>query len=58
MNKVDKFDNMGIENSLELIGLLEELNMEIPIYDYSRRNKIYAHRMNKQKLKDYKRKLL
>lgn len=42
-----------IEKLLELINLLAELNIDIPIYDYSRRDKILVHEINKEKLKYY-----
>lgn len=45
-----------IENVLKLITLLEELDIDIPIYDYSRRDKIFAHKINKEKLKNYSKK--
>lgn len=41
-----------------LLTLLEKLNLDIPIYDYSRRNKIYAHKINKEKIKYYRKELL
>ncbi len=47
-----------IETLLELISLLTELNIDIPIYDYSRRDKILVHEINKEKLKYYSKTLL
>lgn len=37
----------------ELICLLEELGIDIPIYDYSRRDKSLVHKINKDKLQYY-----
>ncbi len=42
-----------IKQLLELIDLLEELNIDIPIYDYSRKDKTFAHKIDKEKLKYY-----
>ena len=47
-----------MEILLELIHLLTELNMDVPIYDYSRRDKILVHEINKEKLKYYSKTLL
>lgn len=47
-----------IKDLLELIELLEELNINIPIYDYSRRDKTHAHIINQEKLKYYSKELL
>lgn len=41
----------------EIILLLEELDIDIPIYDYSRRDKVLVHEINKEKIKYYSRKL-
>lgn len=35
----------------EICLLLEELGIDIPIYDYSRRDKVLAHEINKEKIK-------
>lgn len=46
------------EKILDLISLLEELDMDIPIYDYSRRDKVLVHKIDKEKLKYYSRDFL
>lgn len=53
-----KGQRLYMENLLELIDLLEELTIDIPIYDYSRRNKNLAHKIDKDKLKYYLKKEL
>lgn len=45
-------------NLLELINLLEELDIDIPIYDYSRRDKTLSHTIDTEKLKYYSKSLL
>lgn len=60
--------NLLLENSchgdqelsklVELIDLLEELDKDIPIYDYSRREKTLAHKIDKEKLKYYQKEIL
>lgn len=47
-----------IDNLLELISLLEELDIDIPIYDYSRREETLAHKIDKEKIKYYQKELL
>lgn len=55
--KYNTFDFQKIKNLLDLIDLLEILNIDIPIYDYSRRNKTLVHEINKEKIKYYSKKL-
>lgn len=58
-NKFDVwFDKLKIEHLLELIKLLDELDIEIPIYDYSRRDKLVAHEIDKEKIKYYSKDIL
>ena len=47
-----------IEKILDLISLLEEFDMDIPVYDYSRRDKVLVHKIDKEKLKYYSREFL
>lgn len=49
--------NNSINEVLQLIDLLEELNIDIPIYDYSRRDKTLVHKINKEKFKYYQKKV-
>lgn len=49
----NKFNKRKIEELLELINILEKFGISIPIYDYSRRDKMLAHEINKEKFKDY-----
>lgn len=58
IQRENKLDKKKIKDLLELIGLLEEFNIEIPIYDYSRRDKLLVHEINKEKLKYYSKELL
>ena len=50
--------HQSLLNLLQLIRLLEELEVDIPIYDYSRRDKTLVHKINREKLKHYSRELL
>lgn len=52
------FSKKSLKNCLELINLLDEINIKMPIYDYSRRENIMAHEINKEKIKYYSKKLL
>lgn len=52
------FDDYKVKKLLELINILEEHNIEIPIYDYSRRDKTLVHEINKEKFKYYSKELL
>lgn len=54
----NKFNEIEIKNLLELIDLLEQLECNIPIYDYSRRDKVLVHEINKDKLKYYSKEFL
>lgn len=45
-------------NLVELIYMLDELDIDIPIYDYSRREKTFAHKIDKDKLKYYQKEIL
>lgn len=45
-------------NLLELISLLEQLNIDIPIYDYSRKNKTLVHKIDKEQLKYYQKEII
>lgn len=47
-----------LKDFLDLINLLETLNINIPIYDYSRRNETLAHKIDKEKVKYYKKDIL
>lgn len=58
IKRYNRFDKQKIKNLLELIDLLEELDINIPIYDYSRRDKILVHEINKEKLKYYSKEFL
>lgn len=58
MNREYKFDKKKVKELLELIDLLEELHIEIPIYDYSRRDQLLAHEIQKEKIKYYFKKIL
>lgn len=44
---------INVKNLLEIISLLEELNLDLPIYDYSRRERTLAHTIDKERLKYY-----
>ena len=46
-----------LKNLENLITLLEELNLDIPIYDYSKRDKTLVHKINKEKFKYYQKKV-
>ena len=50
--------HQSLLNLLELIRLLEELDINIPIYDYSRRDKTSVHKIDKEKLKYYQKEIL
>lgn len=56
--KQNELNKRKIEKLLEIISLLEELDIDIPIYDYSRRDKMLVHEINKEKLKYYSREIL
>lgn len=43
---------------LDIISLLEELDIDLPIYDYSRREKTLAHTIDKERLKYYSKDIL
>lgn len=47
-----------IEKILDIISLLEELDIDLPIYDYSRREKTLAHTIDKERLKYYSKQIL
>ena len=49
--------NLSIKEVLQLIDLLEELNLDIQIYDYSKRDKTLVHKINKEKFKYYQKKV-
>ena len=48
-----RFEKDPIIELIEISSLLEELNIDIPIYDYARRDNTVAHKINKEKLKYY-----
>lgn len=54
----NRFNTLKIRQLLDLINLLEELDVKIPIYDYSRRDKALVHKINKEKLKYYFKELI
>lgn len=58
ITRENKFNEWKIKNLLELISLLEELKINIPIYDYSRRDNTLVHEINKEKFKYYSKKFL
>lgn len=47
-----------IKKILDLISLLEDLEIDLPIYDYSRREKTLAHTIDKERLKYYSKRIL
>lgn len=49
---------INIKKLLDLISLLEEIDRDLPIYDYSRREKTLAHTIDKEKLKYYSKEIL
>ena len=51
-----KFKRDPIIELIKINSLLEELNIDIPIYDYSRRDKVLVHEINKEKIKYYSKK--
>lgn len=54
----NKIDIMYAKKLIELIKLLEKLQIELPIYDYSRRNVDQAHEIDKEKTKYYSKKFI
>lgn len=58
IKRENKFKKWQLIKLLELISLIEQLNMDLPIYDYSRREKILAHTIDKEKLKYYSKEIL
>lgn len=52
------YGHQSLLNFLELISLLKELDMDLPIYDYSRREKTLAHTIDKERLKYYAKAIL
>ena len=56
--RLSKFENAPIIKLMEINSLLNELNIDIPIYDYSRRDKLLVHKINKERLNYYSRKIL
>lgn len=50
--------HQSLLNLIELISLLQELDIDIPIYDYSRREKTLVHKINKEKLRYYQKNIL
>lgn len=55
--RMPRFDEEPIMTLIKINSLLEALNINIPIYDYSRRDKLLVHEINKEKIKKYSRKL-
>lgn len=55
--RVTKFEDEPIIELIKINSLLEELDIDIPIYDYSRRDKVLVHEINKEKIKYYSKKL-
>lgn len=53
-----KREEVQLKKILDLISLLEELDMDLPIYDYSRREKTLAHTIDKERLKYYSKDIL
>ena len=51
-----KFKRDQIIELIKINSLLEELDIDIPIYDYSRRDKVLVHEINKEKIKYYSKK--
>lgn len=55
--RMTRFDKNPIIELIKINSLLEELNINIPIYDYSRRDKTLVHEIDKEKINYYSRKL-
>lgn len=53
IKRENRFDKTKMKELMELIHLLDQLKIAIPIYDYSRRDKTVAHIIDKDKLKFY-----
>lgn len=54
--RITKFERDPIIELIKINSLLEELDIDIPIYDYSRRDKVLVHEINKEKIKYYSKK--
>ncbi len=52
--RLTKFEEDPIIELIKISLLLTELDIDIPIYDYSRRDKVLAHKIDKEKLRTYK----
>ena len=57
-NEINLFDKEKVKELLNIISLLEELDLDLPIYDYSRREKTLAHTIDKERLKYYAKDIL
>lgn len=58
IKEINLFDREKVKELLDLISLLEKLGMDLPIYDYSRREKTLAHTIDKERLKYYSKRIL
>lgn len=59
IKEINRFDRKKVKELLDLISLLEELDMmNLPIYDYSRREKTLAYTIDKERLKYYSKDIL
>ncbi len=54
--RITRFERDPMIELIKINLLLEELGIDIPIYDYSRRDKVLVHEINKEKIKYYSRK--
>lgn len=51
--RITGFQEDPLIELIKINSLLEELDIDIPIYDYSRRDREFAHKINKEKIKKY-----
>lgn len=51
--EINLFDKEKVKELLNIISILEEIDLDLPIYDYSRREKTLAHTVDKERLKYY-----
>lgn len=54
--RLTRFGKNSIIELIKINSLLKELNIDIPIYDYSRRDRVWAHEINKEKINYYSKK--